>query len=224
MTPAAGSFLTLLGPADRTALEGIGRRRAYRKGGFLLREGERSDHAFVIRQGRIKIVATTGSGHELLLAVRGPGELVGELATLTAADAARTASIVALSPVQVQVVTGPELLDYLERRPKVLMLVVRLIMDRLRDADRRRVEFGSQPTMGRVAGYLAEMAERDGRPVADGIAITTALSQEELAGYIVASRESVARALTALRREGLISTGRRSIVVHDLAGLLRHRQ
>jgi CRP/FNR family transcriptional regulator, cyclic AMP receptor protein len=224
MTPAAGSFLTLLGRDDRAAFDAIGRRRAYRKGGFLLREGERSDHAFVIRQGRIKIVATTASGHEVLLAVRGAGELVGELAALTAADAARTASLVALSPVEAQVVTATELLDYLERRPKVLMLVVRLIMDRLRDSDRRRIEFGSQPTMGRVAGYLAEMAERDGRVVPDGIAIATALSQEELAGYIVASRESVARALTALRREGLISTARRSIVVHDLPGLLRYRQ
>ena len=219
----AGSYLALLGAADRTALDAIGRRRAYRKGGFLLRDGERSDHVFVIRQGRVKAVATTRAGHELLLAVRGPGELVGELAALTADGAPRSASIVALTPVEAQVVAGHEFLDYLERRPRALMQVVRLVMERLRDADRRRVEFGSQPTMGRVAGYLVEMAERDGRAVPGGIAIATALSQEELAGYIVASRESVARALMTLRREGLISTGRRSIVVHDLAGLSSYR-
>jgi CRP/FNR family cyclic AMP-dependent transcriptional regulator len=130
---------------------------------------------------------------------------------------------VALGAVEAQVVSGPEFLGSLEQRPRVLMLVVRGIMDRLRDSDRRQIEFGSQPTIGRVAGYLAEMAEQDGRPVAGGIEITT-LSQEELAGYIAASRESVARALTILRRDGLISTGRRSIVVHDLAGLRSHRE
>jgi len=223
VTPVAGSFLSLLGTEDRAALDAIGRHRGYRRGSFLLRSGERGDHVFVIHQGRVKIVATTAAGHELLLAVRGPGELLGELAALTADSTARSASMVALAAVEAQVLPGAEFLAFLERRPKVLMLVVRQVMERLRDADRRRIEFGSQPTMGRVAGYLAEMAERDGRPGPDGIAITTSLSQEELAGYIVASRESVARALTTLRREGLITTGRRRIVVHDLPGLLAHR-
>ncbi len=222
MTPVTGSFLTLLTGPDRIALDAIGRRRAFRRGGFLLREGEHSNHVFVIRQGRVKIVATTAGGQEVLFAVRGPGELVGELAALTADDVARTASIVALGAVEAQVMTGPVFLAFLEPRPRVLMLVVGKIMDRLRDSDRRQIEFGSQPTLGRVAGYLAEMAEHDGRTVTGGIEITT-LSQEELAGYVMASRESVARALTTLRGHGLISTGRRSIIVHDLDGLLDHR-
>ena len=103
------------------------------------------------------------------------------------------------------------------------MIVLRKIMERLRDADRRRVEFGSQHTMGRVAGYLAEMAERHGRPLDGGIEIGVSLSQEELAGYIVASRESVARALMTLRRRGLITTGRRSVIVLDLDALRTYR-
>ena len=45
------------------------------------------------------------------------------------------------------------------------------------------------------------------------------LSQHELAGLIGASRESVVRALGELRRRGLISTGRRQLVVRDVAGL-----
>lgn len=222
MTPVPGSFLTLLTGPDRDAFDCIGRRRSFRKGSFLLREGERSSHVFLIRQGRVKIVATTAAGHEVLFAVRGPGELVGELAALTSRDAARTASLVALDAVEAQVVNGPDFLAFLEPRPRTLMLVVREIMDRLRDSDRRQVEFGSQPTIGRVAGYLAAMAEQEGKTVTGGIEIST-LSQEELAGYIASSRESVARALTTLRRDGLISTGRRSIVVHDVEGLRSHR-
>jgi CRP-like cAMP-binding protein len=222
MTAVTGSFLALLTGPDRSALDGIGRRRAFRRGSFLLREGERSNHVFLIRHGRVKIVATTVTGHEVLFAVRGPGELVGELAALTSHEAPRTASLVALEAVEAQVVNGPEFVAFLEQRPRALMLVVREIMDRLRDSDRRQVEFGSQPTIGRVAGYLAAMAEQDGKAVAGGIEIT-ALSQEELASYIASSRESVARALTTLRREGLISTARRSIIVHDMAGLRSHR-
>jgi CRP-like cAMP-binding protein len=83
------------------------------------------------------------------------------------------------------------------------------------------MECGSYDTPKRVARALVELAEKHGHPTADGIEIGLSLSQEELAGLITASRESVARSLTALRRRGLVSTARRSIVVHDLDGLRR---
>jgi CRP-like cAMP-binding protein len=223
MEALGGTFVALLDDEGRSALAAIGSQRAYRKGAVLLLEGDRSDHVFIIREGRAKVVATTTGGQELLLAVRGPGELVGELAALTSGAEPRSASIVALDPMVAQVIVGPDFIAFLEQRPRVLMIVLRKIMERLRDADRRRIEFGSQHTMGRVAGYLAEMAERHGRPLDGGIEIGVALSQEELAGYIVASRESVARALTTLRRRGLITTGRRSVVVLDLDGLRSYR-
>jgi CRP/FNR family cyclic AMP-dependent transcriptional regulator len=223
MEASGGTFMGLLDDESRAAVATLGRQRSYRRGAVLLLEGDRSDHVFIIREGRIKVVATTAGGQDLLLAVRGPGELVGELAALTNGTEPRTASMVALDPIVAQVITGPDFVAFLEERPRVLMIVLRKIMERLRDADRRRIEFGSQHTMGRVAGYLAEMAERHGRPLDNGIEIGVALSQEELAGYIVASRESVARALMTLRRRGLITTGRRSVVVLDLDGLRTYR-
>jgi CRP/FNR family cyclic AMP-dependent transcriptional regulator len=223
MEAVGGTFVSLLDEEGHIALAALGGRRTYRKGAVLLLEGDRSDHVFIIREGRVKVVATTVSGHELLLAVRGPGELVGELAALTSGAEPRSASMVALDPIVAQVISGPDFIAFLEARPRAFMVVLRKIMERLRDADRRRVEFGSQHTMGRVAGYLAEMAERHGRPLDGGIEIGVALSQEELASYIVASRESVARALMTLRKRGLITTGRRSVVVLDLQGLRKYR-
>jgi len=223
MEVPGGTFVSLLDEEGRTAVAALGGRRTYRRGAVLLLEGDRSDHVFIIREGRVKVVATTPAGQDLLLAVRGPGELVGELAALTNGTEPRSASMIALDPIVAQVIAGPDVIAFLEERPRVLMIVLRKIMERLRDADRRRVEFGSQHTMGRVAGYLAEMAERHGRPLDGGIEIGVALSQEELAGYIVASRESVARALMTLRKRGLITTGRRSVVVLDLDGLRTYR-
>ncbi len=219
----AGTFVALLDEPDRVVLAGVGRQRSYRRGAVLLLEGDRSDHVLIVHEGRVKIVSTTAEGREILLAVRGPGELIGELAALAAGPEPRSASVIALEPVVAQVVSGPDFLGFLEARPRALMIVLRKVVDRQRDSDRRRVEFGSQHTMGRVAGYLAEMAERHGRPVDGGTEIGVALSQDELAGYIVASRESVARALTTLRRRGLITTARRKIVVLDLDGLQTYR-
>jgi len=91
----------------------------------------------------------------------------------------------------------------------------------LRSADRRRVEFGGYDTRHRLAALLLEFAEQHG--VADDhvIRIDVALSQDDLAGLIGASRESVARALAALRSRGAVATHRRRVDVTDVDLLRR---
>ena len=72
---------------------------------------------------------------------------------------------------------------------------------------------------GSFAGVLVDLAESHGRTTPEGVLIDLPLSQEEVAGLISASRESVARGLAGLRDRGLITTARRAITVLDLAGL-----
>jgi CRP/FNR family transcriptional regulator, cyclic AMP receptor protein len=214
-------FLAQLSPPDRAALEALGTIRRYRPGRFVMLEGDRISHLLILREGRVKVTSTTPDGRELLLAVRGPGELIGELSALGDPDATCSAAVEAIDPLVAHVLPRNVFLDYIERHPAAFVVVARTIIERLKGADRRRMEFGSYDTPSRVARALVELAEKHGHPTAAGIEIGLSLSQEELAGLITASRESVARSLTALRRRGLVSTARRSIVVHDLDGLRR---
>lgn len=168
----------------------------------------------MIVDGRIKIVTTSDDGGETLLSVRGAGSLVGELAALD--DAPRLASAVVLEPLTALVLTAEEFRDFLARHPRAALELARTLIERLRESDRRRAEFGSYDVTRRLAALLLELGTRessDGRPT--GIK----LSQHELAGMIGASRESVARALTTLRGRGLVETGRRAITVVDIEGL-----
>ena len=75
--------------------------------------------------------------------------------------------------------------------------------------------------MNRVAFRLVELADRFGEPTQEGIRITLPFTQEELAGWIGASREAVVKALRVLRSRGYIETQRKTVVVTDLAGLRR---
>jgi CRP-like cAMP-binding protein len=95
------------------------------------------------------------------------------------------------------------------------------VIAKLRDADRKRIEFGAHDTTGRVAARLVEMAERFGQPVDDGMKIGLPFSQDELAGWTGASREAVSKALGVLRSAGEIRTGRMTVVVRDLEALRR---
>ena len=88
-----------------------------------------------------------------------------------------------------------------------------------------RMPVGAYDVAGRLARLLIDLtADRDGsgagdRDGAGDVAAQVRLSQHELAGLIGASRESVARALGALRSRGLLTTGRRAIVITDLDAL-----
>ncbi len=97
-----------------------------------------------------------------------------------------------------------------------------LLLDLVRrfpDADRKRIEFGALPAIGRVAARLVELVERIGSRTSVGHVIDLPISQAELAGWTGASREAVAKALRTLRELGLVSTERRRITVRDLEQL-----
>jgi CRP-like cAMP-binding protein len=159
-------------------------------------------------------------GEELLLALRGPGDLLGELSAIDGEP--RSATVSALEPLEVLLVDAGEFTAFLRANPSVMFDLLRLLTGRLRDADRKRVEFGSFDTLGRVASRLLELVETYGEPSSRGVRIAIPLTQLELAGWIGASREAVSKALRVLRSTGLIETRRGSIVVLDREALRRH--
>jgi CRP-like cAMP-binding protein len=71
---------------------------------------------------------------------------------------------------------------------------------------------------------LLELSERFGQLTDGGVAVEMPFSQEQLASWCGASREATVKALAALRSLHCISTGRQSLVIHDMAALRGHAQ
>lgn len=214
-----GEYMARLDPADRDALVERGRRRRWPAGASLFLEGDRSGTVLFVVSGRVKVFSLTEHGEEILLAVRGPGALLGEVSAVDGGP--RSASVAALEPVTAVVLTASAFVEYLRSHAGAATVLLQLVTSRLRDADRKRVEFAAYDIAARVAQRLVELAERFGEPDEHGVRITVALSQDELAGWVGASREAVAKALRVLRDRGLVTTGRRTMTVLDLPGLQR---
>lgn len=212
-------FLARLAEGERRTLEAMGRRRRYARGQIVFHEGDPSDRAVVILRGRVKVSCLTEEGREVLLGVRAPGDLLGELSVLDGEP--RSATATALEQLDVLLVPADGFRGFLEAHPRATMAVLETVAGRLRDADRKRIEFAALDTVGRVARRLVEMAGEFGRMEAEGVRIALPLSQQELAGWTGASREAVSKALGALRSRGWIETYRRGITVHDLDALRR---
>jgi CRP-like cAMP-binding protein len=210
-------FLAELEPAAREQLALLGHRRRYNAGVTLFLEGDLGPNVIIVYAGRVKVFSTDPDGHSVLLAVRGPGDILGDLGAIDGKS--RSASGLALEAVDVQLLTADDFRAFLADTPGAALALLRVVISRLRDSDRLRVEFGAHDALARVASRLVELAETSGEASEGGIRITLALTQEDLAQWVAASREAVARALASLRRRHLITTARREIVVTDLDGL-----
>ncbi len=219
MTGRPAEFWDQLTAAEADALERAGHRRDFRRGAVIFRESDRTDWVAVLRTGRVKVSVDTAGGTEVVLAVRGPGALLGEFSAIDREP--RSATVTAIEPVTALAVPVAEFEAYLQAHGRVAFLLMRTIVGRLRDADRKRIEFGAHDTTGRVAARLVEMAERFGQAAEEGVKIALPFSQDELAGWTGASREAVSKALGVLRSAGEIRTSRMSVVVRDLEALRR---
>jgi CRP-like cAMP-binding protein len=216
--PDPGTLLARLDEADRQALLNAGRPKHYRAGESIFAIGDPGRYVALIIRGRVKVYAPSARGTETVLSLRGPGDLVGELSAIEDEPPARMATVVALDAVVCRIVRADEFRSLVAGRPAVALELLRMIADRLRSSDRRRVEFGAYGTTRRVAHLLVDLAA-EGTPSEAGVLLRNGLTQDDLAGMVGASRESVARALASLRELGFVSTGRRQVAVLDLAGL-----
>lgn len=206
-------MLELLRPEDAAALLGAGTRRVYRSGEVMIAEGDATTFVLVMLGGRAAIAVDTEQGGRLILALRGPGDVVGELSALD--GAARSATVTALVTTEAVVVPVERFHEVLARRPGASRVIMRAIGGRLRDSDSERRVLVSASLLQRVARVLAELAERAGRPCAEGTLIDLRLPQHELAALVGATREGTAKALRLLREAGVVLTRPARTVIVD---------
>jgi CRP/FNR family cyclic AMP-dependent transcriptional regulator len=200
-------------------LEAAGRPRRYRARQRLFREGEPGDHVIALLAGRVKVSVQTRSGREILLAVKEPGDLVGELSAIDGRP--RSATAIALEPVDALVVTAPAFVEFIEGHPRIAVRLLRTLAAQIRAADRRSVDRDTGDITCRVARRLVDLAERVGEHRGSGVEVTLVLGQDDLAAWVGATREATSRALGRLRAEGWLTTGRQRIVLTDVPALRR---
>jgi CRP-like cAMP-binding protein len=217
-SPARHSgFLGAL-PADAIRrLRAAGREITLPAGRSVFGEGEEAPTLALLLRGRLKVLTLTRDGTEVLIAIRGPGDLLGELSTLIGAS--RSASVVALEPVRLLVLPLGAFEEALAQDRDVAAALIRTLVERLRAATALRTELLEEvPT--RVARLLLRLADEFGVEADEGgVVIDVPLTQQELAALTSASRGTVATALRELREAGLVRTGRRHIRLPDVERL-----
>lgn len=181
----------------------------------LLIQQDEGAGLLLIREGLAKVRAFSADGEEVILAVCGPGDLLGEMAVLS--EGARTADVVALTPllgVKLRAVPYRELLF---SDGRLALALAGLLLSRLQASNRRLLLRGADATT-RLLAVLHELALLCSRQ-RDPLAWIPLLPQRELAAMAGLSRETTSRSLARLRQRGLVISEASGLRLADLQPL-----
>jgi CRP/FNR family cyclic AMP-dependent transcriptional regulator len=206
--------LPLLTAEELADLEQIGHTIRRSAGNAFMLEGEYGDFALLIRKGHVKVVV---GRPPRIVAVRGPGDMVGEMAAIRRMP--RSASIFAFDDVEALYLPATRWLQFLYDHPRAMHAQWAAQAERTDQATRKIVE--SELAVGQqLAKALSELADSGiGERTSEG-AVELRLSQQDLAAMIGAKKlDSVKKVIRLLKAAGTIATSRQQITVLDLAVL-----
>lgn len=191
----------------------------FRRGEEIFSEGSLGDRLYVIAVGKVKLGHTAPDGREHLLAILGPGEILGEVSLYD--PGVRTATATALSKCTVVELQHTDLLRVLEARPEISQHLLRSLAQRLRRTNNKVADLIFSDVPGRVAKALLDLGNRFGAATELGLRVTHDLTQEELAQLVGATRETVNKALAEFSSRGWLRLDGRSVILIDIDKLKR---
>lgn len=200
---AANPFFAELGQEAIQSIAGLCRTVSVARNEVLFQKGDPGDALYAIRRGQIRIAACSEEGRSVTLNLLGAGDVFGEIALLD--GHARTAEAVALEATDLFVIERRDFLGLLTHDATLAVRIIEFLCQRLRWMSERMEEATLLPLDARLARRLIMLSEDYGAEIQ--------VTQQELAAYVGAARESVNRVLQDWRRSGIIDLGRSRVNV-----------
>lgn len=196
--------------AERTTM------RTYARGKVIAKPDDPPDTIYLIKEGRVKLCRYSSTGRAHILALLERGDIFGERALVGAQTAMHCE---AFEDTLVCVLRRQDFEDLLQSKPELALRVMKVLAERLRQAEEVIENLAFHDAPGRLSALLVRLAEAYGEPHADGRRLMLRFTHQDLASMIGATRETVTNVLIRFRDEGLITVEERHIVIRDLHGL-----
>src|SRR5687768_670583 len=184
-------------------------RKSVTRSTMVMAAGDATDSLYIVLSGRLKVMMSDAEGKEVILAILGPGEFFGEMGLID--EEPRSASVVTLEPCELLSIAKRDFRKCLAENFEMSMAVMRGLVRRLREADRKIGSLALLDVYGRVSRLLLDMAETvNGEKI-----VTKRLPKQDIAKMIGASREMVSRVMKDLQVGGYIEMRGSNIVLRD---------
>lgn len=198
-----------LGVPNMQALAGLCRMRRYARGEVIFHMGEAGDALYGIKNGRVRTTIISPEGKEMTLNLFGPQSTFGVVGFLDGGSRMATALVV--EPAEIFRLPRSAFLVFIEAHPEVAVHVIGYLCGKLRQIKERIGETALLPLAAALARRLLTLAEEFGDDIP--------ASQEQLASFVSASRESVNRQLQQWKRQEIVALHRGGLTILDHARL-----
>jgi len=208
-------LLSSLPAPIRADYENASRLETFRAGSEIIASHDESDDVIFVIDGQVRIVDMSAAGRDISFEILDPGSVVGELAAIDGKG--RSAAVKAETNVTVALIPGPRFKDLVTHHPSVSDAMLTRLAAMLRRSTERIMELSSLGARNRVHAELIRLAtlSEDGR---------TAIIQPmpvhaDIASRVSTTRESVARSMGELLREGVVSKTDGGLKINDYRAL-----
>lgn len=206
-----------LSDEDRGRLVAVSVVKTYDRGETLFAEGDPSDFLYTILAGRVKVMKMLPSGKEVILEIFGPGDPVGAVVAYEGRPYPATAA--AQEPTKCLLVRRSAFFALLESHPSLVRGYLLGLTQRIVELTRRIPEVAGGRVETRFAHLFLKLADKMGRPSAEGITIPMPLSRQDLADLTGTTIETGIRVMSRWGKDGLVRTDKDGFVLLDRAAL-----
>ncbi|MBI5596163.1 MAG: Crp/Fnr family transcriptional regulator [Elusimicrobia bacterium] len=206
------SLLGMLPPAALKRLLAISRQGNFGPKERIFSKSDAPDHMFVVISGRVKIFLSGNGRRQKTFAYLGAGDFFGEMAVITGKT--RSASAEAVEPTSLLMIHKRDFRRLLETDPKLSLYLLEAVSTRLHQADEEISDLLFRNVLGRVAKTLRDLGPRE-RSAGKPVDLPRPYTHQELADLVGTTREPLSRALSALRRAGLVDAADGRITLLD---------
>lgn len=198
-------------------LDQVAEAHEYRRRQAIWEPGGAANAVYIVRTGIVKLYKVSDEGRELTLHFFTKDHLFGELAVVS--DTTHDSSAEAYEDTTVVAISKDDFLKVMTRSAPLAMRMVRLVGDRRRQLERRVESLLFRSAHARLAALFLDLSQSFGVRDSRGVIINLKLTHREIASLIGATRETVSFAILDLRRDNLIQTEGKRVIILDDAGL-----
>jgi len=182
-------------------------------------EGDEAEYLFLVATGKVKLVRSSGSGHDVVMDILHGGEYFGALKVMGGRFYQEMA--VAQTDCCILRISAGDFEGILAMYPDVTRKVLDAVGKRLAESQEIIRQLSAFTAEQRIAAALLRLAAKLGEAYEQDVLIQLPFSRQDLAAMTATTTETVSRTMSRLANEGLIRTGRKWVTISDMKGLAK---
>ena len=193
--------------------------RSVEEDGFFFLQGDSATHAYVLVEGRVKMIQITPNGQQITMRIMTPGQTYGGIALLNP-RAGYPATAQAVENSTALAWDTDHLRALVEKEPSISLNVMGLMHGYISELQERQKALVTDRVEQRIARILLKLAAQSGRKIDEGVLIDLPITRQDIAEMSGTTLFTVSRTLNEWERDGLLEIGRERVVIREPHGLV----